>query len=59
MARRLWSGWRPSRREALLGAGAAALAGMAPRARAQGAPPITIVINQSPWFDGFSRMVDL
>jgi multiple sugar transport system substrate-binding protein len=59
MARKLWGGWRPSRRETMFGAGAAALASALPSARAQSAAPITIVINQSPWFDGFARMVDL
>ncbi len=59
MAHRIWSGWRPSRRETLIGASAAALVGVTPRARAQGVAPITIVINQSPWFDSFSETVAL
>ena len=59
MTRKFWNGWRPSRREALLGASATALLGTLPRARAAGAAPITIVINQSPWFDSFSKTVQL
>ncbi|MGH6923229.1 MAG: extracellular solute-binding protein [Propylenella sp.] len=59
MARKFWSGWRPSRREALLGAGATALIGSTRFVRAQGVAPITIVINQSPWFDSFSKTVAL
>jgi multiple sugar transport system substrate-binding protein len=59
MAKKFWQGWRPSRREALLGAGATALIGQVPFARAQSAAPITIVINQSPWFDSFSKTVAL
>lgn len=62
MSKRFWSGWRPSRREALLGAGATALIGgsrFVPYASAQSVAPITIVINQSPWFDSFAKTVAL
>ena len=59
MAHRIWGGWRPTRREALVGAGALALAGSARFARAQNVAPITIVINQSPWFESFSKTVAL
>jgi len=59
MAHKIWSGWRPSRRETLLGGSATALLGMTPFVRAQSAAPITIVINQSPWFDSFSKTVAL
>lgn len=41
-------------------ASALAIGGGAPSALAQGSePPITIVINQSPWFDGFRAAVEL
>jgi multiple sugar transport system substrate-binding protein len=36
-----------------------AVAGAATSAAAQQAGPFTIVINQSPWFDGFRRIVEL
>jgi multiple sugar transport system substrate-binding protein len=52
---------RLTRRRVLAGAGAAGLAlgGLTQRGRAAGAAPITIVINQSPWFDSFRKTVDL
>lgn len=51
-------GGRPLR--ALLAAGAAAIALWAAGAPASAAEaPITIVINQSPWFDSFRRTVEL
>ncbi len=52
---------RLTRRRVLAGAGAAGLAlgGMTRRVRAAGAAPITIVINQSPWFDSFRKTVEL
>jgi multiple sugar transport system substrate-binding protein len=52
---------RMTRRRVLVGAGAAGLAlgGLGRRARAAGAAPITIVINQSPWFDSFRKTVEL
>lgn len=40
-------------------AGAAALTSAVPYTWAQSAAPITIVINQSPWFDSFRRTVEL
>ena len=56
----------PNRRAFLARAGAAGAAALVPalaarRVRAQAAPkvaPITMVINQSPWFDGFRRLVE-
>lgn len=49
-----------NRRQALAGIGATALAGHAGFGFAQGAvAPITIVINQSPWFDSFRQTVEL
>ena len=51
----------PNRREMLVGAGAAVSAlAWTPGARAQAArrAPFTIVINNSPWFDGFRGAVE-
>ena len=50
-----------TRRSALAGIGAAALAttSRVPYTWAASAAPITIVINQSPWFDSFSKTVAL
>ncbi len=48
-----------TRRTALLGMGAAALAAKVPYTWAASAAPITIVINQSPWFDSFRATVEL
>jgi len=50
-----------TRRHALVGIGAVAagLSGKIPLARAAAAAPITIVINQSPWFDSFRKTVEL
>jgi multiple sugar transport system substrate-binding protein len=49
-----------TRRHVLAGAGAAvALAGNVRFTAAAGAAPITIVINQSPWFESFRRTVEL
>jgi multiple sugar transport system substrate-binding protein len=53
----------PHRRDLLAGAaafGAVATTGLATTVRAQGARavPFTIVINNSPWFDGFRRSVE-
>ena len=50
---------RLTRRSALLGLGAAALATKVPYTWAAAAAPITIVINQSPWFDSFRKTVEL
>lgn len=50
---------RLTRRSALLGLGAAALATKVPYTWAAAAAPITIVINQSPWFDSFRATVEL
>src|SRR4249919_1201845 len=50
-----------TRRDALAGLGALA-AGVSARpypVRAASAAPITIVINQSPWFDSFRKTVEL
>jgi multiple sugar transport system substrate-binding protein len=48
-----------TRRHAMLGAaGTAVLAGSS-RASAAGVAPITIVINQSPWLNGFRKTVEL
>lgn len=54
-------GTATTRRSALIGAGAAALAAGAPRRAFAAAKvaPITIVINQSPWFDSFRKTVEL
>ena len=48
-----------TRRSALVGMGAAALAAKVPYTWAASAAPITIVINQSPWFDSFRKTVEL
>jgi multiple sugar transport system substrate-binding protein len=49
-----------TRRSALAGIGAAAaFAGKVPYTWAAGAAPITIVINQSPWFASFQATVEL
>lgn len=51
-----------TRRHTLAATGATLLAAqaLAPATRAQATqPPITIVINQSPWFEGFRKTVDL
>jgi multiple sugar transport system substrate-binding protein len=51
-----------TRRQVVAGSGAAALSHIAPSrsaAAAEKAAPITIVINQSPWFDSFRRTVEL
>ena len=50
---------RLTRRGALLGMGAAALATKVPYTWAAAAAPITIVINQSPWFESFRATVAL
>lgn len=50
---------RVTRRGALLGMGAAALAAKVPYTWAASAAPITIVINQSPWFESFRATVEL
>jgi multiple sugar transport system substrate-binding protein len=54
---------RITRREILAGLSAtsmvAATAGTGRRARAADLAPITIVINQSPWFDSFRKTVEL
>ena len=50
---------RITRRGALLGVGAAALAAKVPYTWAASAAPITIVINQSPWFESFRATVEL
>ena len=50
-----------TRRDALVGIGALT-AGLSVRsypAAAAGAAPITVVINQSPWFDSFRKTVEL
>ena len=49
-----------NRRRFVQGAGALALAGRLPAAFAQPgkAAPITVVINQSPWFGGFRQLVE-
>ncbi len=52
---------RRNRRDFLRVAGAAGLAPLASTsvwAQAQRASPITMVINQSPWFDGFRQLVE-
>ena len=59
MTNRGWTGLWPSRRATLLGATAAALMAASPLAHAQEVAPITIVINQSPWFDSFAKTVEL
>jgi multiple sugar transport system substrate-binding protein len=46
------------RRRLLATAGAAAVAVARPRRTRAAAPPITIIINQSPWFEGFRRVVE-
>jgi multiple sugar transport system substrate-binding protein len=49
-----------SRRSLLAGAGAASLVGPLRSVHAQGrVAPITIVINQSPWFESFRKTVEL
>lgn len=48
-----------TRRATLAGTGAAAAASFVPYTWAQSVAPITIVINQSPWFDSFRRSVEL
>jgi multiple sugar transport system substrate-binding protein len=48
-----------TRRGALAGIGAAALATKVPYTWAASASPITIVINQSPWFESFRKTVEL
>lgn len=55
------SGPKVTRRQALLGAASAgALAALPRTGRAAGTvAPITIVINSSPWFEGFQKTVDL
>lgn len=50
---------RLTRRGAILGMGAAALSAKVPYTWAASAAPITIVINQSPWFDSFRATVEL
>ena len=50
---------RLTRRHALLGGAGAGLFAGAGRALAAGEAPITIVINQSPWLDGFRKTVEL
>lgn len=53
--------YRPdlTRRQTLAGIGAAAAASGIRPLWAQSVAPITIVINQSPWFDSFARTVEL
>jgi multiple sugar transport system substrate-binding protein len=46
-------------RRAILGVGVAGLAAPALRAQPARRAPITIVINQSPWFEGFRRVVEM
>ena len=56
-----------TRRQVVAGGGAAAFGVLAPRRWAEAASnkaagktaPITLVINQSPWFDSFRRVVEL
>ncbi|MBU2532032.1 MAG: extracellular solute-binding protein [Alphaproteobacteria bacterium] len=48
---------RINRRQAIAGIGATALASTIRPVWAQSVAPITIVINQSPWFDSFSKTV--
>jgi multiple sugar transport system substrate-binding protein len=48
-----------NRRSALVGLGAAATASMIRPLWAQSVAPITIVINQSPWFESFRKTVEL
>lgn len=48
-----------TRRGALAGLSAAALATKVPYTWAASAAPITIVINQSPWFESFRKTVEL
>lgn len=57
MTHRIWTGWRPSRRKALIGAGALGLLSTSRFVAAQSAAPITLVINQSPWLASFQKMV--
>jgi multiple sugar transport system substrate-binding protein len=57
MTRSIWTGWRPSRRKLLIGAGALGMLGASRFVAAQSAPPITLVINQSPWLASFQKMV--
>ncbi|PZO81196.1 MAG: polyols ABC transporter substrate-binding protein [Mesorhizobium amorphae] len=53
------AGFRISRRTALAGLGAIATAGSIRPLWAQSVAPITIVVNQSPWFDSFRKTVEL
>lgn len=54
------AGFTPNRRHFLAGVGAAALAAQGRVALAAGGQePITIVINQSPWFESFAKTVAL
>jgi multiple sugar transport system substrate-binding protein len=48
-----------TRRHVLAGAAAASVIGNFRYARAAAAAPITIVINQSPWFESFRKTVEL
>src|SRR5688500_12188782 len=48
-----------NRRTALMGIGVAATASMIRPLWAQTVAPITIVINQSPWFESFRKTVEL
>ena len=50
-----------TRRDALVGIGAlaAGLSGRPYPAAAASAAPITVVVNQSPWFDSFRKTVEL
>lgn len=49
--------FRINRRQAIAGIGATAVASTIRPVWAQSVAPITIVINQSPWFDSFSKTV--
>ena len=53
------TGFVINRRTALVGMGAAATASMVRPLWAQSVAPITIVINQSPWFESFRKTVEL
>ena len=50
--------WNPPARRALMGAALMGAATIAVPVTAQNVAPITIVINQSPWFDSFSKTVE-
>jgi multiple sugar transport system substrate-binding protein len=50
---------RLTRRRALAGLGATALVAGRPGFAAAAVTPITVVINQSPWFDSFRKTVEL